>query len=580
MLRRLVVPLAVLLSLCPGPGAHGTDLPSPPSVWFEAEFFHHILHWTPAPTNQSHSSYYEVEIQKYGQGPWKSVPNCNLSLVPSCDVTLLTLDLYNCSGYWARVRTVDGGRHSLWTKTETRFTKDDVTLTVGSVNLEMHGSFILGKIQPPRPPVAPAGDTYEKVFECFREYEIAIRKEPGNYTFTNKKVKQENFSFLVSGEVGTFCFKVKPSVASRMNKGVWSKEECIVLSKQYFTATNLSICFVFVLLLCGALAYCLALQLYVRRRGKLPTVLVFPKPSPFSLASQLPCPGTQDTIHPLDAEAFLKVAPELRNSRLHSSTDSGFGSAKPSLQTEEPPFLLAAAQPQEHGPLEKGEPSELQDSHGSSNSTDSGICLREPSLSPGTQPTWEQPEHSASQGQDDSGIGLVRNSEGQPGDTQGGSALGHISALGPEGPEEEDPAMMAFQGYLKQTRCTEEKATKAGCLEEESPLTPNALDPEFRTCLDAEAGWPLPVLAKGYLRQDPAGTTLAPSEAPAAQWKQPAEEWPLSALTSYGDLEIPDWSCTPDRAPLDCAAAAGSLLGSFDSDLVTLPLISSLHSNE
>lgn len=38
--------------------------------------------------------------------------------------------------------------------------------------------------------------------------------------------------------------------------------------------TNLSIFFTFVLLLCGALAFFLALQLYVQRRGKLPTVLV------------------------------------------------------------------------------------------------------------------------------------------------------------------------------------------------------------------------------------------------------------------------------------------------------------------
>lgn len=32
--------------------------------------------------------------------------------------------------------------------------------------------------------------------------------------------------------------------------------------------------------------------------------------------------------------------------------------------------------------------------------------------------------------------------------------------------------------------------------------------------------------------------------------------------------------------PLDCVEAPGGLVGSFDSDLVTLPLISSLHSNE
>lgn len=41
-----------------------------------------------------------------------------------------------------------------------------------------------------------------------------------------------------------------------------------------FTVTNVIIFFAFVLLLSGALAYCLALQLYVRRRKKLPRVLV------------------------------------------------------------------------------------------------------------------------------------------------------------------------------------------------------------------------------------------------------------------------------------------------------------------
>lgn len=51
-----------------------------------------------------------------------------------------------------------------------------------------------------------------------------------------------------------------------------------------FTVTNLSIFFASVLLLSGALAYCLALQLYVRRQGKLPAVLVSvtgrPQPRP------------------------------------------------------------------------------------------------------------------------------------------------------------------------------------------------------------------------------------------------------------------------------------------------------------
>lgn len=156
---------------------------------------------------------------------------------------------------------------------------------------------------------------------------------------------------------------------------------------------------------------------------------LFKKPNAFIFISQRPSPETQDTIHPLDEEAFLKVSPELRNSDLHGSTDSGFGSTKPSLQTEEPQFLLPDPHPQADRTLGNGEPPELGDScsSGSSNSTDSGICLQEPSLSPSTGPTWEQQVGSDSRGQDDSGIGLVQNSEGQAGDTQGGSALGHDS---------------------------------------------------------------------------------------------------------------------------------------------------------
>nr|XP_014711063.1 interleukin-10 receptor subunit alpha isoform X1 [Equus asinus] len=572
MLPRLLVPLTALLSLRFGPRAH--ELPSPPSVWFEAKFFHHILRWMPIP-NQSESTYYEVELMRYGEERWKSVPSCNQTLALSCDLTMVTLDLYHSDGYRAKVRAVDGSQHSTWTLSNTRFTVDEVTLTVGGVKLEMHKGIILGTIQPPRPEVALPGDTYESIFPNFREYEVEIRK--GQRTLISKKVKHENFSFPAPGKVGEFCVRVKPSYTSRLNQGEWSKEECIMVTPQYFTATNFSIFFAFFLLLCGLLAYCLAVQLYVRRRGKLPAVLVFEKPGPFSLISQIPCPETRDVIHPLDEEAFPKVSPELRNSELHGSTDSGFGSAKPSLQTEEPHFLLPAPHPQAGETLGKGAPPELENSgsSGSSNSTDSGICLQEPSLSPGTGLNWE-PQENNSQGQDDSGIGLVQNSEGRPGEARDGSALGHVGSPGPEVSGEEDPAAVAFQGYLRQTRCTEEEA---GCLEEGSSST-DGLGPEFRTCLDAEAGWPPPALAKGYLKQDPPGVTLAASGAPAGQWNPPNEEWSLLGFASYGDPEMSDWSFAHDLAPLEPVAAPGGLLGTLDSDLVTLPLISSLHSIE
>ncbi|XP_054448308.1 interleukin-10 receptor subunit alpha [Pteronotus mesoamericanus] len=579
MLPRLLVLLAALLSLRLRSGARGKELPSPPSVWFEAEFFHHILHWMPI-QNQSDSTYFEVELLRYGEEHWESISSCSQTLVLSCDLTMVTLDLYRSSGYRAKVRAVDGRKHSNWTITRTRFSLDEVNLTVGSVKLETHNGLILGQIQLPRPKMAPEGDTYESIFPYFREYEIAIRKVPGNYKLS-KKVKHENFSFPTSGEMGEFCVQVKPSVDSRVNKGIWSKEACIVLSQQYFTVTNLSIFFTFVLLLCGVLAYHLVLQLYVRRRGTLPAVLVFKKSSPFNLISQLLSPEIQDTIHPINEEAFSKVSLGLRNSELHGSTDSGFGSAKPSLQTEDPQFLLPDPHPQVRGTLGKGAALELENncSGGSSNSTDSGICLQEPNLSPGMVPSWEQQVRSSSQGQDDSGIGLVQNSEGRPGDVQDGSALGHVSSLGPEVTEEEDPAAVAFQGYRKQTRDTEVKAAKAGCLEEESSSA-DGFGPPVRMCLDAEEAWPPPALAKGYLKQDPPEVTLAPSQAPAGQWNHPTEEWSLLGLTSCGHLGTSDWSFAHGRAPLNCVAAPGSLLGSFDSDLVTLPLISTLQSSE
>ncbi|KAM5245995.1 interleukin-10 receptor subunit alpha [Ctenodactylus gundi] len=583
MLPRLLVPLTALLGLGLGPGAHGTKLPSPPSVWFKAEWFHHILCWTPI-SNQSKSTYYEVELRRYGNNSSKVLSGCNRDSELCCDLTNDTLDLYHNNGYLVKVRAVDGSQYSDWTRASRRLSLDEVTLKVDGVKLQRRGDSIFGVVQLPRP---LTGDTYETVFSHYRQYEVAIRKVPGNFTFQVKEIQSENFSFQVPKEVGTWCVTVKPSVSSRLNSGIWSEEQCITLTKQYLTVTNLSICFTIVLLLCGALTYCLVLHLYVRRQGKLPAALVFEKPSPFAVNTQLPGPETQDAIHPLDEEVFLKVCSELRDSDLHGSTDSGFGSAKPSLQMEEPHSLLLAPHTQICGALGKQEPPGLQDSScgdrgsgggGTSNSTDSGICLQEPSQHPGSVPLWEQQVRSVHQ-QDDSGIGLVQNSEEQPGHTQCSPALGHNDLLVPEVPEEQDSAVEAFKGYVKQSRCTEEKATTGTHLEEETCLT-SGLGSQFRTCLEAEEGWLSPALTKGYMKQDPTGRTPVSSGTPKEQWNQLTEEWPLLGLTSCGDLEPSDWSFSHNLDATDCIVAPGGLLGSFDSTLVNQPFISSLYSSE
>ncbi|XP_051012291.1 interleukin-10 receptor subunit alpha [Acomys russatus] len=575
MLSRLLPLLLTFASLSLGFRAHGTELPSPASVWFEGRFFQHILHWTPIP-NQSEDTYYQVALKKYGSTVWKDAHSCREAQALSCDLTEFTLDLYyNGYGYWARVRAVDNSQHSNWTLTETRFTLDEVILTVGSVTLEASNGWILGTIHPPRPKIVPAGQEYKQIFKNFRAYKVSIRKISEQKNLT-KTVHQENFRLTVPRGMREFCIKVKPFVESRSNRGEWSEEQCLRLTEQYFTGTHLSIFFIFVLLLCGVLT-CLALHCYIRRHsGKLPAVLVFEKPHNFFLADP-PFPEISDAIHILDLEAFPKVSPELRDSALHGSTDSGFGSGKPSLQTEDSQLLLPGSQPQIQGTLGNEEPQELPDHCG--DNTDSGICLQEPNLHSSMGPTWKQQFGYTHQGQDDSDISLVQNSPGQPTNTQDGSALGHVCLLEPRIPEEKKQVMVTFQGYQKQTRWKEETADPPEHLDKESPLT-DAFDPKLGVCLQDDLAWPPPALAKGYMKQESHGMTSAPSGTTSRQWDQLAEGWSLLDDVSCEDLSVASWTFAHQLAPLDCGAAPGGLLSGLDANLATLPLISSLRVEE
>lgn len=572
MLSRLLPFLVTISSLSLEFSAHGTELPSPSYVWFEARFFQHILRWTPIP-NQSERTYYEVALKKYGTSIWNDILICREARALSCDLTMFTLDLYHSYGYWARVRAVDGSQYSNWTSTRTRFTVDEVILTVGSVTLKVTKGIVYGTIHPPRPEIVPAGHEYEQIFKDHRSYRVSIRKssEQKNTTVT---VGQESFSLTVPRGTREFCVKVMPHVETRNNKAEWSEEQCLrVPSEQYFTVTNLSILFISVLLLCGVLV-CLVLLRYIRRPGKLPAVLVFEKPHLFLLADPL-CPETP--IHILDLEAFPKVSPELRDSDLHGSTDSGFGSGKPSLQTEESPFLLPDSHPQIQGTLEKEEPPELQDTCG--DNTDSGICLQEASSHTSMGPAWKQLGYTH-QDQGDSDTNLVQNSLGQPKYTQGGSALGHDCLLEPKVPEEKDQVIVTFQGYQKQTRWEEEAADPAEPLDEDIPL-PDAFDPELGMHLQDGLAWPPPALATGYLKQESQGTASAPPGTPSRQWNQLAKEWSLLGAISCEDLSIESWGFAHKLAPtLDCGAAPGGLLDNLGSNLVTLPLISSLQVEE
>lgn len=54
-----------------------------------------------------------------------SISSCNQTLMLSCDLTMVTLDLYHNDGYRAKVRAVDRGQHSNWTLSSTRFSVDE-----------------------------------------------------------------------------------------------------------------------------------------------------------------------------------------------------------------------------------------------------------------------------------------------------------------------------------------------------------------------------------------------------------------------------------------------------------------------
>lgn len=265
------------------------------------------------------------------------------------------------------------------------------------------------------------------------------------------------------------------------------------------------------------------------------------------------------------------MSPELRDSDLHGSTDSGFGSGKPSLQTEESQFPLPGSHPQIQGTPE------LRDTCG--NNTDSGICLQEPSSHSSMGPSWKQQLGYTHQDQDDSDVNLVQDSPRQPEYRQDVSALGHACLLEPKVPEEKDQVVVTFQGYQKQTRWKEEAADPAERLDEEVPLT-DAFDPELRVHLEDDLAWPPPALATGYLKQESQGMASAPPGTPSKQWNQLAEGWSLLGVVSCEDLSLESWSLSHKLAPLNCGATPGDLLDSLGSNLVTLPLISSLHVEE
>ena len=157
--------------------------------------------------------------------------------------------------------------------------------------------------------------------------------------------------------------------------------------------------------------------------------------------------------------------------------------------------------------------------------------------------------------------------------------MDHVHLLEPEVPEEKDQVTVTSQGYQKQSQWKEGAADPEGHVNKEISLT-DGFDPQLRVCLQAELTWPPPALAKGYLKQESQGVTPAPAGTPSKQWSQLTGEWSLLGVVSCEDLSTEGWDFAHQFAPLDYGAAPGGLLDSLDSNLATLPLISSLQVEE
>ncbi|XP_044522290.1 interleukin-10 receptor subunit alpha [Gracilinanus agilis] len=558
------------------------QLPSPQNVHFKAILFYHILHWEPG-QNQTQNIVYEVQYMRYGDS-WNPVPNCTRIPQLSCDLTLPTLDLDD-NTYWARVRAIAGHQMSNWTRTDSRFAKEDVILRIDHLKLQLSSSnTILGEILPARPPLANGNVSYEKLFKHYREYELCIIKVLKNESFQRYYEKTNQTFTLPVLEGGMICIEVKPVIRSNINEGLWSEKKCITVPKPYLTVTTISIFFASLLTACLTVCY-LSIRLYLRKPKKLPEVLLsLTKQRSCGILSKEPFKMKRDIICPLDEAAFPKVSLELKNSELHSSTDSGFSSTKQSLQSEDPQFLLPVLDPITSGPPEERSlqqpKSDLSTSSTStSTSTDSGIYLH--NLSPQSGQEWGQQPGSGDHDQEDSGIGLPQSTTATPlGSSHGlqykrGSTALEGNSSPPKLPEEEVEASVAFQGYLQQSRCTkksQEETTSLG--EDPSPIGSPGY--KCRTQRDVELGWPPLAQTKGYLKQNSPSQSLGILGASPDQWIEPAEEWSLLNLVNNGDLKTFD---TPDL-PLLSFPIAPPPPGNLNSDLITLPLISSLHTNE
>uniref|UniRef100_A0A674IPD1 Interleukin 10 receptor subunit alpha n=1 Tax=Terrapene triunguis TaxID=2587831 RepID=A0A674IPD1_9SAUR len=500
-------------------------LSQPGKVRFVADIINHVLHWTPG-VNHSSDTLYEVEYKLYGKsGPWMAVPDCTGISGHSCDLTYQTMD--PSQRYYARVRAVSGNHTSGWTRTNA-FSLKEATLRLSDVSLSVTGNTIHVSLQQLILRVGNKTVSYKDIQKYGRQYRTYVRRASDNLQVETRE--EFDIPMLLWGE--QYCVRVEPRVLSRPVASIGTEEKCVTIPEKDGKWT----CWVYwsivttwvglTTLLLGTLLLCA----YVKQPMRTPAILV----------SQ---PGANGHMSiALTPGSIQQLSVCQRDTVQHHSTDSG------SSPAQQPPdkgctFLTS---PDDHEHLLELEG--LARGNSSCTSTDSGICLQDSSSGLSQFSGSESQDYQRQlPGSDDSGISLARHS------------LERDCSPLARGLSQE---AVEFRGYLKQPKGTVERQQDRaeGQLPTQSPGgTDNTL----------EMGCSEPALAKGYLKQ------ASPGES-GSQGFTSRLECNSSSLLNYGALGISVPSKSLPEFP-----KAPFALGIFNTDLLgSLPLISSLHSNE
>uniref|UniRef100_A0A8C5RD65 Uncharacterized protein n=1 Tax=Leptobrachium leishanense TaxID=445787 RepID=A0A8C5RD65_9ANUR len=299
------------------------SIPVPQDVHFDLDFFHHVLKWSPGNSNMDVISY-EVEYLIYGNGKWKPVPHCSPTLHLNCDLIEETLSVD--AVFFGRVRSVSGNQTSDWVQT-TRYTRKDIKLSPPSFQLQEDGNVFIVQLRLPEIRLKNVEQHFQDIFPFFRMYTVYVRRTSDNHTIQKEKGQLLiHIDDLARGK--EYCVSAKTSITSRENTAIVSEESCIWLPKSELGSNMLVIIASSIL---AVVAFMILINificLYLRKRVKTPPALKSLIMRSWSWMEKPPTPIAEGKISLHWENDFIDhLLSESRNSLMHRSADSGFGS--------------------------------------------------------------------------------------------------------------------------------------------------------------------------------------------------------------------------------------------------------------